>query len=92
MAEPPVTTVPMSTADTLPQGLPQGCVISRTTILTTRNHNTPGDARDALAEWAEKCNYNAVIGVRLVATVEKNYSGEETTDTKWAAYGTAIGW
>jgi uncharacterized protein YbjQ (UPF0145 family) len=82
----------MSTTDTLPEGLPQGCVINRTAIMTSRNHNTPGDARDGLAEWAQKCNYNAVVGVRLLATAELINPGDDTTDTKWAAYGTAIGW
>jgi uncharacterized protein YbjQ (UPF0145 family) len=49
-------------------------------------------ARDGLAEWAQKNDFNAVIGVRLLATAEIPLPGEHTTEVKWAAYGTAIGW
>ncbi len=84
--------IPMTTTDALPQGLPQGQAINRATILTTRGHPNPGTARDALAEWAQKCEFNAVVGVRLVATAEIISPAEVVTDLKWAAYGTAIGW
>ena len=90
MSEPPV--LPMSTTDTLPQGLPKDHVINRSGILTSRGHPNPGTARDALAEWAQTCNYDAVVGVRFVATAERLNPGEGTTEVKWAAYGTAIGW
>jgi hypothetical protein len=33
-----------------------------------------------------------VIGVSFVATSEVLTPAEITTETKWAAYGTAIGW
>jgi uncharacterized protein YbjQ (UPF0145 family) len=82
----------MTTTDALPQGLPQGQVIARATILTTRGHPNPGTARDALAEWAQKCEFNAVVGVRLVAAAEITAPAEIVTEVKWAAYGTAIGW
>jgi uncharacterized protein YbjQ (UPF0145 family) len=82
----------MTTADSLPPGLQQDRVISRLTILTSRGHPNPGSARDGLAEWAQRCNYDAVVGVRLVATPEIVTSAEVTTEVKWAAYGTAIGW
>jgi hypothetical protein len=85
-------TIPMTTADTLPPDLQQGRVINRATILTSRGHPNPHTARDGLAEWALKCNYDAVIGVRLLATPEILMPGEITTEVKWAAYGTAIGW
>jgi uncharacterized protein YbjQ (UPF0145 family) len=88
MSEP---VLPMATTDALPQGLQQGA-IKRCAVLTSRHHPTPGEARDALAEWAQRCNYNAVVGVRLVATAEIDRPGEHTTETVWAAYGTAIGW
>jgi hypothetical protein len=84
--------IPMSTTDSLPQGLQKDHVINRATILTSRGHPNPGSARDALAEWALKCEFDAVVGVRLVATAEKLLPGEDTTEVKWAAYGTAIGW
>jgi hypothetical protein len=89
MSEP---VLPMSTLDTLPQGLPEGSVISRSAVLASRHHATPGEARDALAEWAQRCEYDAVVGVRFVATAERLNPGEGTTSTLWAAYGTAIGW
>lgn len=88
----PVTVIPMSTTDTLPQGLQEGRVVNRATILTSRGHPNPGSARDGLAEWAQKNNFDAVVGVRLVATPEILLPGELTTEVKWAAYGTAIGW
>jgi hypothetical protein len=84
--------IPMSTTDALPQGLPQGQVINRATILTSRGHPNPGSARDALAEWARQNNFDAVVGVRLVAIPEVVAPEEITTEVKWAAYGTAIGW
>src|SRR5215470_20108296 len=59
MSEP---VLPMATTDALPQGLQQG-VVNRCAVLTSRHHPTPGEARDALAEWADRCNYNAVVGV-----------------------------
>lgn len=83
--------IPMSTTDTLPQGL-QGHVINRTNILTSRGHANPGSARDALAEWAYTNGFNAIIGVRIVAIPEVTAPEEATTVVKWAAYGTAIGW
>ncbi len=82
----------MTTTDSLPQGLQRDRVINRATILTSRGHPNPGSARDALAEWAQRCNYDAVVGVRFVATAEIPPSGETVTEVKWAAYGTAIGW
>ena len=89
---PPVPAIPMTTADALPPDLQNGRVINRATILTSRGHSNPHLARDGLAEWAEKNNFNAVIGVRLLATPEILLPGELTTEVKWAAYGTAIGW
>jgi len=88
----PETVIPMSTMDTLPEAQHQGHVINRACILTSRDHPNPGSARDGLAEWAQKNNFNAVIGVRMVATSEVLTPAEITTETKWAAYGTAIGW
>jgi hypothetical protein len=88
----PATVIPMSTTDILPQGLQEGRVVNRSTILTSRGHPNPGSARDGLAEWAQQNNFDAVVGVRLVATPEILLPGEVTTEVKWAAYGTAIGW
>jgi hypothetical protein len=88
----PETAIPMSTTDTLPEAQHQGHVINRACILTSRDHPNPGSARDGLAEWAQKNNFDAVIGVRLVATAEVLTPAEIMTETKWAAYGTAIGW
>jgi hypothetical protein len=88
----PETVIPMSTTDSLPEAQHQGHVINRACILTSRDHPNPGTARDGLAEWAQKNNFDAVIGVRLVATAEVLTPAEITTEIKWAAYGTAIGW
>lgn len=82
----------MCTTENLPQGLPQGRVVKRTAILTSRGHPTPGSARDGLAEWAQRNNFDAVIGVRFVAIPEIVAPEDVTTEVKWAAYGTAIGW
>lgn len=82
----------MTTCDALPPDLQQGRVINRATILTSRGHPNPHMARDGLAKWAQKNNFDAVIGVRLLATAEKPLPGMETTEVTWAAYGTAIGW
>jgi hypothetical protein len=82
----------MSTTDSLPEAQHQGHVINRSCILTSRDHPNPGSARDGLAEWAQKNNYDAVVGVRLVATSEIPTPAEIITQVKWAAYGTAIGW
>jgi hypothetical protein len=84
--------IPMTTADALPPDLLQGRVINRATILTSRGHPNPHTARDGLAEWAQKNNFDAVVAVRLVATPEILMPGEILTEVKWAAYGTAIGW
>jgi len=84
--------IPMTTADALPADLVQGRVINRATILTSRGHPNPHTARDGLAEWAQKNNFDAVVAVRLVATPEILLPGEIITEVKWAAYGTAIGW
>jgi len=86
------TIIPMSTTDTLPQGLPDGYVINRAAVLTSRGHPNPGSARDALAEWAARSNFHAVVGVRLVATPEITAPEDVVTEVKWAAYGTAIAW
>jgi len=82
----------MSTTDTLPQGLQQDHVINRAAVLTSRGHPNPGSARDALAEWAQRCDYDAVVGIRFVAVPEIISPAETITEVKWAAYGTAIGW
>jgi len=84
--------IPVVTTDSLPYGLPDSQVINRATMLTSRGHPNPGTARDALAEWAQRCNFNAVVGVRLVATSEILNPAEVLTEVRWAAYGTAIGW
>lgn len=82
----------MSTTDSLPEAQHQGHVINRSCILTSRDHPNPGSARDGLAEWAHKNNFDAVVGVRIVATAEIPTPAEIITQVKWAAYGTAIGW
>jgi uncharacterized protein YbjQ (UPF0145 family) len=82
----------MTTTDALPPALQADREIARATILTSRGHPNPGTARNALAEWAQNCNYDAVVGVRLVATAEIVTPAEVLTEVKWAAYGTAIGW
>jgi uncharacterized protein YbjQ (UPF0145 family) len=82
----------MSTTDTLPRGLQQDHAINRANILTSRGHPNPGSARDALGEWAQRSNFDAVVGVRFVAIPEVISEEDPTTVVKWAAYGTAIGW
>ena len=84
--------IPMSTTDTLPQAPEQDHVINRATVLTSRGHPDPGSARNALAEWAQRSNFDAVVGVRFLATPEILAPEEVRTEVKWAAYGTAIGW
>jgi hypothetical protein len=84
--------IPMSTTDALPPALQQDRVVNRATILTSRGHPNPGSARDALAEWAQRSNFDAVVGVRFVAVPEVISEEDPTTVVKWAAYGTAIGW
>ncbi len=86
------TVIPMSTTDTLPQDLQEGRVVNRATILTSRDHPDPGSARDGLADWALRNDFDAVIGVRILAIAEIVAPGKTTTVIKWAAYGTAIGW
>jgi hypothetical protein len=86
------TVIPMCTTETLPHGLPEGHVINRCAILTSRDHPNPGSARDGLAEWAQRSNFDAVVGVQLIAVPEVVAPGESRTVVKWAAYGTAIGW
>jgi hypothetical protein len=81
----------MSTTDTLPQGL-QGHVINRSMMLTSRGHPNPHSARNALADWALRNNFNAIVGVRLLGIPEVTAPEQVTTVVKWAAYGTAIGW
>ena len=88
----PESVIPMSTTDRLLEAQYQDRAINRSCILTSRDHPNPGSARDVLAEWAQKNNFDAVVGVRLVATAEVLTPAEITTDVKWAAYGTAIGW
>jgi hypothetical protein len=82
----------MSTTDTLPPALQQDHVINRAAILTSRGHPNPGSARDALAEWAQRSNFDAVVGVRFVAVPEVISEADPKTVVQWAAYGTAIGW
>jgi uncharacterized protein YbjQ (UPF0145 family) len=88
----PETLIPMCTTDNLPPALQQGREINRVCILTSRDHPNPGEARDGLAQWAQKNNFDAVVGVRFVATSEVLTPAEITTAVRWAAYGTAIGW
>jgi hypothetical protein len=82
----------MSTTESLPEAQHQGHVINRSCILTSRDHPNPGSARDGLAEWAQKNNFDAVVGVRIVAVPEIPNPAEVLTQVRWAAYGTAIGW
>ena len=86
------TVIPMSTTDTLPQDVQEGRVINRATILTSRDHPDPGSARDGLADWALRNDFDAVVGVRMLAIPEIVAPGKATSVIKWAAYGTAIGW
>jgi len=82
----------MTTTDALPEALRQDRVVNRATILTSRGHPNPGSARDGLAEWAQSNGFDALVGVRLLAIPEIVSPGDTTTEVKWAAYGTAIGW
>lgn len=84
--------IPMLTTDTLPPALQQDRVINRTNVLTSRDHPNPASARDALAAWAQRSNFDAVVGVRFLAIPEVMSPEDVTTTVKWAAYGTAIGW
>ncbi len=84
--------IPMSTTDNLPHGLQQDHVATRAAVLTSRGHPNPGAARDGLADWAQRCDFDAVVGVRLVAVPEILTPAEIITEVKWTAYGTAIGW
>ena len=86
------TVIPMSTTDTLPQDVQEGRVINRATILTSRDHPDPGSARDGLADWALRNDFDAVVGVRMLAIPEIVAPGIEVTVVKWAASGTAIAW
>lgn len=90
--EPPPAAIPMTTADSLPPGIQGDRPVSRVSILTSRGHHTPHAAKDGLAHWAQQNDYNAVVGVRLVATPEIVNPGVHTTEVRWAAYGTAISW
>jgi hypothetical protein len=84
--------IPMSTTDTLPQALQQVRVINRASILTSHGHPNPGSARNALAEWAQRSNFDAVVGVGFLAIPEITAPEEIRTTVKWTAFGTAIGW
>jgi hypothetical protein len=86
------TVIPMSTTDTLPLDAQKGRVVNRATILTSRDHPDPGSARDGLADWALRNDFDAVVGVRVLAIPEIVAPGKSTSVVKWAAYGTAIGW
>jgi hypothetical protein len=86
------TVIPMTTTNTLPQDVQEGQVVNRSAILTSRDHPDPGSARDGLADWAVRNNFDAVIGVCFLAIPEIVAPGTSTSVIKWAAYGTAIGW
>ena len=86
------TVIPMSTTATLPQDVQKGRVVNRSAILTSRDHPDPGSARDGLADWALRNDFDAVIGVSFIAIAEIVAPGKSTSVIKWAAYGTAIGW
>jgi hypothetical protein len=86
------TVIPMTTAGSLPEHVQEGRMINRMTILTSRDHPDPGSARDGLADWALRNDFDAVIGVSFLAIPEVVAPGQSTTVVKWAAYGTAIGW
>lgn len=86
------TVIPMTTTDTLPHDVQEGRAITRSAILTSRDHPDPASARDGLADWALRNDFDAVIGVSFLAIPEVVAPGHATTVVKWAAYGTAIGW
>jgi hypothetical protein len=90
--------IPMSTTDTLPRAFGGDREVTRMELVEIWNCESPATAEEALKEWAQMNNYDAVIGVRLLGVpnvtgqVNGPYGGSTNTVFSWAVYGTAIGW
>jgi uncharacterized protein YbjQ (UPF0145 family) len=93
-----VTDILITTADTLPLALGGSREVKRMRVIKFTGYSHPSEAQEKLIARAQELGYDAVIGVRFLA-----YSGEDSqafaagsgpnnAKTRWAIYGTAIGW
>jgi uncharacterized protein YbjQ (UPF0145 family) len=90
--------IPITTADTLPPALGGGQEVKRMKVIKFTGYGHPSDAQEKLIARANELGYDAVIGVRFLAYSEEDSragaasSAPNNTKTRWAIYGTAIGW
>ena len=61
-------------------------------MLTWQSGESVKDAVEALKDWADKNEYDAVVGIRLESVVDvgANGAGIVESNVYWVAYGTAI--
>jgi uncharacterized protein YbjQ (UPF0145 family) len=89
---------PITTADTLPPALGGNREVKRMRVIKFTHHSSANEAQKKLIARAQELGYDAVVGVHFLAypmTIAPNTkSGSERpgTHTRWAVYGTAIGW
>ena len=65
--------------------------VKRMTVTWSTDHVNIRVARDALADWAMKNNFDAVIGIRIEPHPHASYNSVGS-GLRWTIYGTAIGW
>lgn len=104
MTSPKPKYIPLSTTDTIPYET--GALVINSMLTWVVGNKSVGDAEVALADWARKHNWDAIVGVRFLVvpdvagkiSTEGQFgmysivSGTTSTTTKYAAYGTAIRW
>jgi hypothetical protein len=91
--------IPMSTTDTLPPAFGGDREIKRMELVEVWGYKNPQEAEDAVRNWAQMNDYDAVVGVRILGipdviggTVPNGLASGTRTEFYWALYGTAIGW
>ena len=61
-------------------------------MMTWQSGENVEDAVEALKDWADENEYDAIVGIRLesVVDVDANIFGIVESNVFWVAYGTAI--
>ena len=61
-------------------------------MMTWQSGNSVKEAVEALKDWADENEYDAVVGIRLESVVDVGANGAGIVESNiyWVAYGTAI--
>jgi hypothetical protein len=94
-----IAAIPLTTADRLPPEFGGSRQVGRMKIVEFSGCANLAEAEDRLRQWVHVNDYDAVVGVRILAvpnvigtTVANGLASGTYTEVTWGIYGTAMGW